>query len=233
MNRSIYTIIPGYENSGRTVRVIDRDTDGDNYLVEDVLDEEIFKIHKKQVEGKDANKRPDPYRHHDLHAILQIPSFEGMMKGQFTLRNNEILTREMLRIDPGTRVPVSWEKERTFYIFRSLLQKARPVESGSILCVVADQNIEKVELRKLKEYMEIDQETFPQKFIRLGIFRDKAYGPGEHIYLNMYMGEDENSIVATDMVDRRQRVYSILARKTFANGVQIWEMDRLFIEIPL
>lgn len=230
---SIYTVIPGYKNSGRPVRVIGTTSGRDQYDVEDVLTEEVFRIQKKQIQGRNANKRPDPYPHASLHAILQVGFYEDELKRHIVLRNNDVICREFLQIDPQTQEPVSWERAPTFYVFRSLLQKVDLIEPGNILCVVADQNISTDDLVKLREFMEIDPETFPQRFIRFGLFEDREYPPGGKIQLSLSMGEDENTIVSSDVDDLSQSVYSILTRRATAGGVKIFEMDRIFTEMFL
>lgn len=227
---NIYTVIPGYTHSGRPVRVIGTTAGRDQYDVEDVFTEEVFRIPKKQIQGRNANRRPDPYPHAALHAILQVGFYNSELRRHEVLRNNPTLTREFFRIDPETGEPVTWDKEPTFYIFRSLLQKIDQIEPGNTLCVVSDQNILDEDLVRLQEFMEIDPETFPQDFVRYGLFQDKTYAPGEKIHLNLSLGQNGDTIVSTDPDDGSQRVYRILSSRMTADGVRIMEMDKIFAE---
>lgn len=225
---SIYTIIPGYKNSGRGVRVIGTSGGRKEYDVEDLLTEEVFRIKKNLIQGPAAKKRPDFHRHPGLHDILQVGVWDYDQRRYSVLRNNPSLCGDLLRMDPETGEPVHWKNEvSTFYVFRSLLQKIPDIEMGQTLCMVSDQNLTEGDLTQLKTFLEIDPENNPSRFLSLGIFPTAEIEALSPIHLDLSFGENPRVILSTDIEDGKVRRYEILNTRVL-DGVRILEMEKIF-----
>jgi hypothetical protein len=225
---SIYTVIPGYQNSGRTVRVIGTSEGRNQYDVEDVLTEEVFRINKDQIAGANARKRPDPYRHAGLHAILQVGYYDYDLMRHTVLRNNQKICSNLINIHAETQDPVSWtEGVPTFYVYRSLLQKCEEIEPGQTICMVSDQDITEEDLASLKDLIDLDTETYPQRFIGLGWFPSMDYEPGQNIQFGLSLSEDGQSIISQTIDDGSVRIYSI-RNVLHIEGIKVMVMDSMF-----